>query len=159
MTESKRNLLATALLVLLTLLLFADVVFIGRAFYFRDVTRFYYPTKRVLHDIVASGEFPFWNPTTAAGQPLAANPDYGTFYPGQWMLLLPGFDFWFRLHVVLHFSMAAAGAFVLLRRLTQRIESALFGAIVFGFGGLTLGLSCLLPYLYCLAWLPWILWA
>lgn len=159
MTESKRNVLAAALLIVLILFAFADVVFLGRAFYFRDVTRFYYPSARVVRQIVLSGETPQWNPYWGAGQPLAANPDYAVFYPARWLTFLPGFDFWFRLDIVLHFCLAAAGAFVLLRRWTRRVESAVFGAIVFSLGGLTVGLTCLLPFLYCIAWLPWILWA
>jgi len=158
-TPRRRNALATALLVTLVLALFGDVVFFGRALYFRDITRFYEPARRVLAEIVRAGEFPFWNPYWGSGQPLAANPDYGTFYLPQWLIVLPPFEFWFRVHFVLHLCVAAAGAFWLLRRWTSRIESAFFGAIVYSLGGLTVSLTSLLPYLYCIAWLPWILWA
>jgi hypothetical protein len=155
----RRDAAATLFLIALILIVFSDVLFFGRQFYFRDVTRFYYPSKKLLRQIIGSGEFPSWNPFWASGQPLAANPDYATFYPVQWLTLLPGFDFWFRLHVVLHFCIAAAGAYFLLRRWTAHRESAIFGAMVFSLGGLMLSLTNLLPILYCVAWLPWILLA
>ncbi|HYS52792.1 MAG TPA: YfhO family protein [Thermoanaerobaculia bacterium] len=143
------------LLVAIVTVVFSDVLFLGRAFYFRDITRFYYPLRKLLSTIVLTGEFPSWNPLWAAGQPLAANPNYGVFYPPQWLIFLPGFDFWFRFLMVLHVGIAAVGAYLLLRCWT-RTEAALFGAIVFALGGLTLSLINLPPFLYCLAWLPWI---
>ena len=143
------------LLVAIVAVVFSDVVFFGRAFYFRDITRFYYPLRKVLSDIVRAGDFPSWNPLWAAGQPLAANPNYGVFYPPQWLIFLPGFDFWFRFVLVLHVGIAAVGAYLLLR-CWARSESAFFGAIVFGLSGITLSLINVPPFLYCLAWLPWI---
>ena len=143
------------LLVAIVTLAFSDVIFFGRAFYFRDITRFYYPLRKLLSDIVRAGDFPSWNPLWAAGQPLAANPNYGVFYPPQWLIFLPGFDFWFRFVIVLHVAIAAVGAYMLLRSWV-RSDAALFGAIVFALGGVTLSLINVPPFLYCLAWLPWI---
>src|SRR5438445_2132446 len=151
----RRDTTAILLLVAIVAVVFSDVIFFGRAFYFRDVTRFYYPLRKRLSDIVGAGQFPSWNPLWAAGQPLAANPNYGVFYPPQWLIFLPGFDFWFRFVIVLHVGIAAVGAYFLLRCWT-RTESAFFGAIVFGLGGITLSLINVPPFLYSLAWLPWI---
>src|ERR1700737_1978594 len=134
MPMTRRDAAAIVLLVALVALVFGDVLFFGRAFYFRDLTRFGYPSKKVVSDIVRAGEFPSWNPYWAAGQPLAANPNYGVFYPLQWLTFLPRFDFWFPLHIVLHIAVAAAGAYLLLRRCV-RPESAIFGAMVFSLGG------------------------
>ena len=154
---TKRDAGAIAILVAVVTLMFSDVLFFGRAFYFRDVTRFYYPMKKVTRDIILSGDFPSWNPYLSGGQPLAANPEFAVFYPPHWLLLLPDFDLAFRLHVVLHYLIAAVGMYVLLRSWRLRIESAMFGAFAYAFGGLLLSLSCLLPYLFCLAWVPWVL--
>ncbi|HSP33590.1 MAG TPA: YfhO family protein, partial [Thermoanaerobaculia bacterium] len=108
-------------------------------------------------DIVLSGDFPSWNPYLSQGQPLAANPEFAVFYPPHWLLLLPNFELAFRLHILLHYYLAAIGVYVLLRSWRLRMESAMFGAFAYTFGGLLLSLSCLLPYLFCLAWLPWLL--
>ncbi|HEX7420853.1 MAG TPA: hypothetical protein VF505_13265, partial [Thermoanaerobaculia bacterium] len=153
---SRRDAGAIAIIVVVVTLIFSDVLFFGRAFYFRDVTRFYYPMKKVTRDIILSGEFPSWNPALSEGQPLAANPEFAVFYPPNWLLLLPDYEFAFRLHVLLHYYLAAIGIYVFLRSRALRVESAMFGAFAYTFGGLLLSLSCLIPYLFCLAWLPWI---
>jgi hypothetical protein len=150
---------AIAFLALLVTAMFGDVLFAGRNFYFRDLTRFYYPMKKVVREIVLAGEFPSWNPYNAAGQPLAANPEYEIFYPPQWLILLPEYDLGYRLHIVVHFYIAAFGMYALLRRRQLSIRGALFGAIAFTFGGLLLSSINLLPILFCAVWLPWALLA
>ncbi len=154
---TRRDAGAIAILVAVVTLMFSDVLFLGRTFYFRDVTRFYYPMKKVTRDIILSGDFPSWNPYLSQGQPLAANPEFAVFYPPHWLLLLPNYELAFRLHILLHYFVAAIGVYVLLRSWRLRIASAMFGAIAYTFGGLLLSLSNLLPYLFCLAWLPWLL--
>ena len=153
----RRDAVAVAIIVVAVTLMFSDILFFGRALYFRDITRFYYPMKKVTRDIILSGDFPSWNPYLSSGQPLAANPEFAVFYPPHWLLLLPDFELAFRLHILLHYYIAAIGAFALLRSWRLSIESAIFGAFAYTFGGLLLSLSCLIPYLFCLAWLPWLL--
>ena len=146
-----------ALLVAVTLLLFADVLFFGDGFYVRDVIRDYLPTRAILHHIVSSGEFPLWNRFVSAGQPLAANPGFQTFYPGTWLIFLVGFPLGFHLEIVLHIALAACGMFLLLRSLELSRLSSLFGAVSFAFGGAVLSLTNLLPFLTSMAWWPLIL--
>ena len=147
---------AIAFLAFILTAVFADVLFLGTNFYVRDVALQYYPIRKDLHDVVASGHFPFWNPRISAGQPLAANPGYETFYPLQWFIFLPNFDLGFRFTILLHFYLAAAGAYLLLRSLGTRPPAALFGALTFSLGGMFLSLANLLPFLFSAAWLPWI---
>jgi len=153
---NRRDAAAIAIIVAVVTLIFSDVLFFGRSFYFRDVTRFYYPMKKVTRDIILSGQFPSWNPALSEGQPLAANPEFAVFYPPNWLLLLPDYEFAFRLHILLHYYLAAIGVYLLLRSRALRVESAMFGAFAYTLGGLLLSLSCLIPYLFCLAWLPWV---
>ena len=94
--------LAIALLSILVTVPFVDVLFGAGRFYVRDLSRFYYPTKKILREIVRSGEFPYWNRYYAAGQPIAANPEYEVFYPPQWLILLPDYDVGYRLHILVH---------------------------------------------------------
>ena len=157
MTSLRGDAKIAALLILVTALLFADVLFLGSGFYVRDVIRDYLPSRFVLRSIVYGGEFPFWNRFFSGGQPLAANPGFQTFYPGTWLMLLPGFLFGFNLQIVLHVAVAASGMYLYLRSLGLKVESALFGAIAFGFGGAVLSLTNLLPFLTSVAWWPWIL--
>ena len=153
---TRRDAAALAIVIAVVTLIFSDVLFFGRGFFFRDVTRFYYPMKKVTRDIILSGEFPSWNPSLSEGQPLAANPEFAVFYPPNWLLLLPDYELAFRLHIVLHYYLAAIGMYAFLRSRALRIESAMFGAFAYAFGGLLLSFSCLIPYLFALAWLPWL---
>jgi len=150
--------LAIALLAVLVTLPFADVLFSDARFYVRDLTRYYYPTKKILREIVRGGEFPYWNRHYSAGQPIASNPEYEVFYPLQWLILLPDYDLGYRLHILIHVYIAAFGMYALLRHLRLRIAAALFGAIVFSTGGLLVSYINLLPILFAAVWIPWIGW-
>lgn len=160
MTRLKRlksDLAAIALLVVSSLAIFFDVLVGANAFYIRDLTRYYYPTKRIIREGLLRGEFPYWNPYYSAGQPMAANPEYEVFYPPQWLILLPDYDLGYRLHILVHLPIAAVGMYLLLRSLRLRIGSALVGAAAWTFGGLFMSLINLLPILFCAAWIPYVL--
>lgn len=143
-----------ALLAIAVALLFADVLFFGSGFYVRDIYRDYLPSRFILRSIVLGGDFPFWNRYWSGGQPLAANPGFQAFYPGTWLAFLPSFLLGFNLEIVAHIALATVGMFLLLRSMALRVESALFGAMAFGFGGVILSLTNLLPFLTSVAWWP-----
>jgi hypothetical protein len=134
---------------------FADVLFLGQRLFVRDIASYYFATKKIVRDTILSGELPFWNRLYAAGQPMAANPEYAVFYPPHALLLLPGYDLWFQVLVAAHVAFGAFGMYRFLRSVGLSGLTAMFGAIAFGFGGLTASLVNLLPYLFILAWLPW----
>ena len=154
-TQRRQDLLAVLLLALLPTLLFADVLFGSRNFYLGDITRFHYPMKKIVREIVRHGEFPYWNREFSAGQPLAANPQHEVFYPPNWLIFLPNYDLGFRLQILLHVSIAAVGMFALLRSMSLSLTASLFGAISFAFGGAFLSYGSLLPFFYSVAWMPW----
>jgi hypothetical protein len=153
----RRDLVAAGALVAAVSLLFADVLTGSAIFYFRDLTTFYLPAKHVVREALLSGEFPYWNPYFAAGQPLAANPEFEVFYPLQWLVLLPDYEFGFALHVIVHVWLAALGMYALLRGVRLGAGSSFFGALALALSGYLLSLINLLPILFCVAWLPLIL--
>src|SRR5690349_13647416 len=120
----------------------------------RDLTRYYYPTKQILRDIVSHGEFPYWNRSFSGGQPIAANPEHEVFYPLTWLILLPSYNLGYTLHLLIHIYIGLIGMYALLRSMEIRAEAAWFGAMAFGLGGLYLSYINLLPILFCAAWLP-----
>ena len=154
MTDRRSDLLALAILAALATLLFLDVLAGINSFYVRDVTHYYHPAKKALRNIVLDGEFPYWNPYFSAGQPMAANPEHEVFYPPTWLILLPSFETGFRLLVLLHVYLALFAMYAFLRSLQLGPPAAFFGALSFGLGGLVLSMLNLLPYLFCVAWLP-----
>lgn len=155
MTDARRHdTLALGFLALLATLLFYDVLAGTSNFYIRDLTRYYYPTKQILREIVQSGEFPYWNRHFAAGQPLAANPEHEVFYPLTWLILLPNYFLGYRLHILVHVYIGLLGMYALLRSMRLSAAAAFFGAFAFGLGGIYLSYINLLPILFCAAWLP-----
>ncbi|HJT17013.1 MAG TPA: hypothetical protein VJ853_06490, partial [Thermoanaerobaculia bacterium] len=146
-------------LIALATLFFADVLFLGNNFFFRDLFTYHYPMKRVLHDTIARGEFPWWNPFFANGQPMAANPAYELWYPPQWLMFIGPFDFGFALHIVFHVYLGLVGMYAFLRSIPLRIEAALFGAISFGFSGFLIGTITNLPTFFVWSWAGVIGWA
>ncbi len=148
---------AALLLVLVCALLFVDVLLLGNRFFIRDLTRYYYPTKSVIREVVLGGEFPYWNRHYGGGQPMAANPEYEIFYPPQWLVFLPDYDLGYRLHILIHLPIAAIGMYALLRSLGLRRRSAIFGGIVYGAGGVIVSTINLLPILFVIAWTPLVL--
>ena len=154
--ERAVDLASLALLTAAVLAAFFDVLFLGRALWFRDLSRVYYPERAVLHQLFRSGHLPLWNPLYAGGQPVAANPGFAVWYPPQWLMALPNLDLAFRLEIVLHYLLAAIGMYLLCRALSLRAGASLFGAVSFAFGGMLLASSSMLPTLFSLAWWPWI---
>ena len=150
----RTDLLALGLLFLIATICFADVLFGVNELYMRDLTRYYYPTKQVLREIVQHGEFPYWNRYFSAGQPIAANPEHEVFYPLTWLILLPSYDLGYRLHILIHIYIGLLGMYALLRSMELRPAAAWLGALSFGMGGLYLSYVNLLPILFCAAWLP-----
>jgi hypothetical protein len=154
-TEARRHdAIALAILALIATILFIDVIAGAQNFYIRDLTRYYYPTKQVIRDIVLGGEFPYWNRHFGAGQPIAANPEHEVFYPLTWLILLPSYDVGYRLHILVHIYIGLFGMYALLRSMAVSAAASFFGALSFGLGGLYLSYVNLLPILFCAAWLP-----
>ncbi|HEX2835439.1 MAG TPA: hypothetical protein VHW00_20675 [Thermoanaerobaculia bacterium] len=157
MTEArKKEWVALAILAALPTLLFADVLLGFNVLHTRDVFTYHYPLRHVLREIVLGGEFPYWNPFIAAGQPLAANPAHEIFYPLTWLILLPNFSLGFHLHALVHVYIATFGMYTLLRSMQTGRTASVLAALSFGLGGLLTSQLNLFPFLFSTAWIPWI---
>ncbi|MBV9068287.1 MAG: YfhO family protein [Acidobacteria bacterium] len=152
----KADVAALAAVAVVVALAFADVLFFGKAFYARDIIRGFYPSFAALRSVVRDGAFPFWNPYFSGGQPLAANPAYAAFYPVPWLAFASDGYQAIAVITVLHYLMAAAGMFCLLRSLRLHPLAASFGAISFALGGTLMSLNNLLTVLYAMSWMPWL---
>jgi hypothetical protein len=149
-----RRYLPHIILASLVIVLYADILFLGRGLFLNDVILYHYPMKHIVRDVIASGEFPYWNRFYSGGQPLAANPAYEVFYPPQWLLYFLGFHFAFQLHVLLHFILAAIGMYLLLRDLGTGSAAAIIGGAALVLCGPYISLSNKLPLLFALSWMP-----
>src|SRR2546428_1441208 len=150
----RHDIIAIAFLLMIAAALLMDVVAGSSVFYFRDLTRYNFPVKKMMRDIVLAGEFPWWTRAYSAGQPIAANPQHEVFYPPTWLILLPNYRFGFHLEILAHLALALIGMYAFLRSIELLPFAAFFGALSFGLGGVVLSYINLLPFLYCVAWLP-----
>jgi hypothetical protein len=79
---------------------------------YQDASMTHLPGKWATVDLLRKGEFPYLNPYASFGQPLAGNPNFGTFFPDTLLFLaLP-----LRTAFGQHFALAALLAFVGARR-------------------------------------------
>ena len=153
-TDRRRSAIAIAILIAIPSLFFFDILLGVSVLYTKDVAFYHVPGKKVLLDVVLGGEFPYWNVFLSAGQPLAANPAYGVFYPLTWLILLPDFLYGFQLHALSHLYIAALAMYALLRSLGTSRTSAVIGGLSYGLGGLTLSGLQVFPFLFSGAWIP-----
>lgn len=142
------------LIVLLNLLFFADALFTDKTFFYRDVSFFHYPLKRLVTEAYARGEWPLWNPYIQLGQPLLANPNSMAFYPTQIVFQILPFETAFELHFILHCILAGITTFFLGRRLRLSAFSAFLSAVIYNFSGVTLSFVNLFNILPVVAYLP-----
>lgn len=158
MSERRADLWCALLLLALVILLFADVLFLGNNFWFRDLFLYHFPLKRFVRQTIVAGEFPWWNPYLGGGQPMAANPAYEVFYPPQWLIFIGSYPFGFALHIVAHVYIAILGMYAFLRSIPLRLEASLFGALSFGMSGFFLGTMTNLPTFFVWSWAGAVSW-
>ena len=127
-------------------------------FYYRDVFHYSYPHLKFIHDALHAGFLPYWNPYLSYGEPLLVNPNFLFFYPTT-LFAVVGMSaaYAYKLHYVLHFSLAALGTYWLARRWEQSRWAAFFAAIVFAFSGPVLSLGNFYNHAAAAAWIPWAL--
>jgi hypothetical protein len=135
----------------------SEVVFDGKAPFFRDLPSYFYPMRFVLYQSFQEGELPLWNRQLSMGFPFLANPQSGVFYPPHALFFFFPFFTSIRLLFVLHFFTAATGTYLLLRQWSYPRWLALAGAALFSFSGIIASLTNLLDHFQSAVWLPWIL--
>ena len=148
-----------ALLALVSMVVwFCDgMLFEGKVPFFRDLGTYSYPIKFSLAKSFQAGELALWDRHMAAGFPLMASFQLGVFYPPSLVFyLLPFFDA-VRWTFLIHFLIAASGAYFLCRQWKCPTHLSLIGAVLFAFGGTTVSLSNLLNHFQSAVWLPWII--
>ena len=138
------------------LLWLAPSLFQKQAPTFRDQGDFFFPLKLYTADRLAGGEIPLWNPLSGTGEPWLANGQSGVFYPPTWLFLLPSPAMAAGIFLLLHFFLAAAGAWKFLREEAVSPPSAALGAAAFAGCGFAASLSAYWNHFGAWAWLAWI---
>lgn len=130
---------------------------------FSDLTLTHWSAFEYARDQLSqTGQIPLWRTSILSGTPFAPNPLAGLFYPPHWLTLWPALPMALALNVLLwlHFSLAAASMYALMRRWQVKRTAALVSALAFaaapkivahmGLGHLTL--------VEAWAWLPMVLY-
>ena len=153
MTNSRYIVLA--LILGLSAWFFADALFGGGVFVFRDAGHYYYPLIEFVTSQWTSGQVPLWNPHENLGVPLAGNATSSVFYPGKLVFFLPlDYSWAYRLYVIGHVLLAAWAAYRLARHWGGSVPAAAVAAMSYAFSGNVLFQYCNVVFLVGAAWLP-----
>jgi hypothetical protein len=128
---------------------------------FRDTLHFYYPFWHYLDGQPWRDRLlPGWNRLDAFGSCGVSDPTTMTFYPGRWLLLLPGLGLGNRIGLFLaaHLMLAYASTWWLSRRLGFGPHAAHVAAVSYALGGPVYFQIYNPVYLVGASWLPWMLW-
>lgn len=128
----------------------------GRVVYHRDVVRFVYPARWFVRQAIARGELPFWNPHEGLGFAVLGDPQYGLFYPPNWLLLLPGsLPHMLSWLSFAHLAFGAFGCALLAELLGASGAGSLVAGVAFGLSGYTTSAWTTGVLLNASAWIPW----
>jgi hypothetical protein len=150
----KSRIIYFALLAAAVLAYFNNVLTGESIFIERDLSVFFIPPKVLWADMIKQGMFPFWNPYNYSGIPLLATLQPGVLYPPHVLYLVLPFNIAWNWMVVLHFLLAAASIYALIKYLKASDEAALVGGIIYTLSGYLLSVHNLVPHLYAVSWFP-----
>ena len=151
------GLVPLAILSFLVLWFCQDLIFQEQVPFLRDLGPYFYPLRFALHESFRSGELPLWNRHLAMGFPLLAAFQSGVFYPPHLLLLIPPFFTAIRAIFILHFLIAAVGAYYLCRNWKFPPYLSIVGALLFALGGTVVSLTNLLNHFQTAVWVPWVI--
>jgi membrane protein YfhO len=95
----------------------------------------YEPQTYEIHDAIARGELPLWNPHAGFGEPLAANLNSNAFAPMRWPLQLATSPWLFDVFLAARLFVAAFFAYLFARRVGVGWLGAVTAGATFGLGG------------------------
>ncbi|MFB0533464.1 MAG: hypothetical protein ACETWR_00630, partial [Anaerolineae bacterium] len=158
LTANQKDIALIAILFLLPLACFADVVFLPHTFYYLDIERLHYPGKIFLMEMVKKGQLGFWNPYIFMGFPMLAEPEVGPLYPLNLFFVLPIPHYYaLTLFIAIHYSLAGVFTYLLARSLDISRAGSLISGLVFAFGGFLMAQLTNISILTGCIWLPLIL--
>ncbi len=140
--------LATALV---SFLPFAYGLVAGGAFYFRDLSSYFFPIRRFVVEGLRHGEVRRFNPYVNEGIPVVLPP---VAYPLDLLQALVPNEWGFSLLLALHVPLAALGFLYLGRTLGLRPSAAALGALAYALSGFSLSCVNLYIHVEALAWAP-----
>ncbi len=128
---------ALACLVLFFVAFFPRAIFGGRFIIAGDSFFYSYPMRTIAWRMIRAGTLPLWTPSILSGYPLLSMAQLGLGYPLTWgYLFLPG-HVAEQIYVLAPFLLAPLFTYLYLREIRRTPLAALFGALIFGYGGMS----------------------
>jgi hypothetical protein len=124
-----------------------------------DLRDFFYPALTFVTGAIQNGQLPLWNPYIYGGTPVAANPEFGLFYPPNALMLAVGVVRGVALLLVLHVWWGAWGMAKLAQSMGASALGGMLAGIIFGFSSQFMVRIWAGHFTYALAaaWGPWVL--
>jgi len=152
------------LLILAPLILFAPLIFTGKALVWGTVSTQFVPWWDFAWETLLQGRIPLWNPWVGMGAPLVANYQSAIFYPPYWILLfvyglagLKWMSWSLTFVVVFHLIWSGLGTAKLLEEMGLGKLAQTVGGLAFSLSGYLVARAGFLSINAAAAWLPWIL--
>jgi len=159
LSTNQKDIALIAILSLLPLACFADVVFLPYTFYYLDIESLYYPGRIFLMEMLKKGQLGFWNPYIFMGFPLLAEPEVGPLYPLNLLFALPIPHYYaLTLFIVIHYSLASVFTYLLARSLDISRAGSFISGLVFAFSGFLMAQLTNINIMTGSIWLPLILY-
>jgi len=122
-----------------------------QSFYFRDISRYFFPVRHFLLEGLLRGELRYWNPLAQEGIPIPFPP---ISYPFDLLQLLSPDPAGLSLILALHVPLAAVTFLLLGRFIGLSGTASAAGALVYALGGFCLSTLNLYVHLEAMAWAP-----
>jgi hypothetical protein len=151
---NKKDIIFILILVGITLLFFAKVLFTNFTFGYGDIHRYFYPIRYFTASAIKEGVIPLWNPYLYAGIPNLAALQPAVFYPVSILTYIFPFFLGIELFIISHFTLSAIFTYLLMINLNVSKPGALVSAITYGFSGFLLSVVDMLTTLSAATWTP-----
>jgi hypothetical protein len=147
-----------ALLGLLVLAAYPQVLLGLQTFVYRDFGFYAYPVAHYFRESFWQGEIPLWNPLSNCGEPFLAQWNTQVLYPPALFYMVFPLSWSLGVSSLLHLFLGGLGMFFLVRHWTGNHFAAAFAGIVFSFNGLMLTSLMWPSIIPGLGWMPWVVW-
>jgi hypothetical protein len=145
-----------ALLALLVIASFPQVLLGAQTFIARDYGFFAFPLAYFQKQCFWHGEIPFWDPYNNCGIPFLAQWNTMPLYPPSLIYLLFPLKWSLSFFCLLHLWFGGLGMYFLARRWAVNDFAAAFAGTAFSFSGMTLNLLMWPSHTATWSWMPWV---
>lgn len=123
------------LIVGLVLVYWARLLTFQNTIFYDVIFRLFYPYADYLKASYESSQIPLWNPYMFSGMPFLATMQSGVLYPLNLIFILFNFPVALNIQVLIHSLIASIGMYLFLEDCKIDWTCALFGTILYAFGG------------------------